>query len=606
MLDIGKRGMTWQSVGAAVLWYAKKSMRLYSIAIDPAVRGQGLGDYLLQTVLGTASIRGSEKVTLEADALQPKLLAWYGKHGFEITETLSDYYGPQQNAVRMEKWLIQKKNPEEQANHLIVVDQVKRWPLSIHGVSVVSARDYLADERFRSSERFHVVNCCQSYKTHSLGYYVSLIASARNHRILPSVMAIKDVSNLAIAQSMVEEIDDLVQSHLGPLGQDTFTMTLFMGQTTDDSFSELARALFSLFQVPYLKLTWNKNHHWKLKKISALNLHQDHEIPAEIQSHALQGYFQKRRYPRARRKPYKYDLAILVNPNDPTPPSCPIALDHFKKAAEQVGFFVEFIQKQDDRRLGEFDALFIRETTAIDHHTYRMARYAYTEGLVVIDDPWSILHCANKIYLHERLSRGRIRQPASWLLTRPLATPAYLSSLPLPLVLKLPESSFSLGVFCVHDLGSLQETLKTLFNKSDLVIAQAFMKTAFDWRIGVMDHAPLFACKYYMAEGHWQVYNWAQAGSDLLAGDAETLTIPQVPPAILKAAIKAAGLIGDGLYGVDLKEIQGQPYVIEINDNPNIEAGLEDLVAGEELYLRIMTSLVNRIDRERSQARYLQ
>ena len=43
---------------------------------------------------------------------------------------------------------------------------------------------------------------------------------------------------------------------------------------------------------------------------------------------------------------------------------------------------VELIEKKDYARLGEFDALLIRETTAIDHHTYRYATKAESEGLV--------------------------------------------------------------------------------------------------------------------------------------------------------------------------------------------------------------------------------
>ena len=102
-----------------------------------------------------------------------------------------------------------------------------------------------------------------------------------------------------------------------------------------------------------------------------------------------------------------------------------------------------------------------------------------------------------------------------------------------------------------------------------------------------------------MANGHWQIYNWAESNPSNFSGDSETIPVNQVPAHIIKAAIKSSSLIGNSLYGVDLKDINGKAYVIEVNDNPNIDAGVEDLLLKDELYLRIMNSFLNRIERER-------
>ncbi|MFR6033296.1 MAG: hypothetical protein ACLUKN_09060 [Bacilli bacterium] len=56
-------------------------------------------------------------------------------------------------------------------------------------------------------------------------------------------------------------------------------------------------------------------------------------------------------------------------------------------------------------------------------------------------------------------------------------------------------------------------------------------------------------------------------------------------------ALKMANLIGDGLYGVDLKETSdGRILMIEVNDNPNIDANIEDKVVGQKLYLGLCKS----------------
>ena len=66
-------------------------------------------------------------------------------------------------------------------------------------------------------------------------------------------------------------------------------------------------------------------------------------------------------------------------------------------------------------------------------------------------------------------------------------------------------------------------------------------------------------------------------------------------------ALRAAGLIGDGLYGVDIKQTDRGPVVIEINDNPNLEVGVEDAVIKDDLYRRLLADLVRRVELRRRQ-----
>ncbi len=590
--------------GAATVFLHRRSLRIYSIAVNPDFRRSGVGELLIQHITDLSVAKGFEKITLEADASNMRLVDWYRKFLFETTHQLIDYYGPGENAFRMEKKLTDSPIRSLKGGNIIVVDNDKKQHIQLPMVNVISAREYLSDETFRNSDRFHVLNLCCSYRTHSIGYYVSLLAAARNHRTTPSVMSVKDISNLSIAQSLFDEIREFAEDKLRHLSKETFELTVILGKTEHNRYVDFGRKLFALFNIPFFTISLVKSEGWRVRKLKILTLDHISKNHPEILNESLSLYFEKKRYRRTHLKKYKYDLAILVNHEEKTPPSCRKALDRFKKAAEKVGFFVEFITKMDYRRICEFDALFIRETTAIENHTYNIARHAYTEGLVVIDDPWSILHCSNKVYLHERLSKAGISQPRTWLLTKKKCDETIIDSLPFPLVLKLPESSFSLDVFRVDSREEMESKLAEMFSKSDLVIAQEFLESEYDWRIGVLDNTPLFACKYYMARGHWQIYNWESKGESDFSGNSETIPINQVPTAIINAAVRSSSLIGNGLYGVDIKEIEGKAYVIEINDNPNIDAGIEDLLLQDELYLRIMTSLFNRIEKERQCTRY--
>ncbi len=60
---------------------------------------------------------------------------------------------------------------------------------------------------------------------------------------------------------------------------------------------------------------------------------------------------------------------------------------------------------------------------------------------------------------------------------------------------------------------------------------------------------------------------------------------------LLEIAVKAAAAIGTGLYGVDLKQVDDDFTVIEVNDNPTIGEGEEDQKA-PDIYDRLIHYLV--------------
>jgi glutathione synthase/RimK-type ligase-like ATP-grasp enzyme len=135
-----------------------------------------------------------------------------------------------------------------------------------------------------------------------------------------------------------------------------------------------------------------------------------------------------------------------------------------------------------------------------------------------------------------------------------------------------------------------------MLKESDLIIAQEFCPSDYDWRIGIIDGEAFFACKYYMAKGHWQIYNWKAENKNDQDGEADCLPIEDVPRKVLKMALKSAKLIGDGLLGIDIKVVNNIPMVIEINDNPNIDFGVEDGFYGDLVYTKVLTALKNRLD----------
>ena len=104
------------------------------------------------------------------------------------------------------------------------------------------------------------------------------------------------------------------------------------------------------------------------------------------------------------------------------------------------------------------------------------------------------------------------------------------------------------------------------------MIAQEFVPTSFDWRIGVLGGEAIFACQYRMARGHWQVVKYRD-GKSQLEGGFSAIPLDRVPHGVIETAVKGANLMGDGLYGVDMKQTDKGLYVIEVNDNPDVNHG---------------------------------
>jgi glutathione synthase/RimK-type ligase-like ATP-grasp enzyme len=254
------------------------------------------------------------------------------------------------------------------------------------------------------------------------------------------------------------------------------------------------------------------------------------------------------------------------------------------------------------QRVAEYDALFIRATTSVNHATYRIARRAAAEGLVVIDDPESIVRASSKIYLAEAFARAGVPSPQSVILGRKDALASIdelYARLGLPCVVKEPDSSFSRGVHKARSRDELVHYVTSTLERSELVLVQAYAPSAFDWRIGVLDGEALYAERYHMSPGHWQVVRTTKSGARAW-GDVDCVALGDVPANVVKAAVRAASVIGNGLYGVDLKQLDdGSVVVIEVNDNPSMDAGVEDLLLKDELYLRVMQSFRRRLDHQR-------
>jgi glutathione synthase/RimK-type ligase-like ATP-grasp enzyme len=442
-----------------------------------------------------------------------------------------------------------------------------------------------------------VINLADDCSYMSVGYYCSLLAEARGERVIPSVETILDLSRKSLYEMALPELDAVLQKDITRQANPpkaSFTLTICFGAVPNTGFRNLARLVFDRFRCPLLRVSVQKEGDWRIKTIEMIAPKQLSPEEFDFFQNALHGYSRIGWQAPKRRKSLRYSLAVLVNPDEALPPSDPRALKQFQKAGAAEGIEVEMITRKDFLRLAEYDALFIRETTSIKDHTFRFAKKAEAEGMPVIDDPTSILRCTNKVYLAELLSKNGIPAPKTMIVDREHLD-TLVEGLGFPMVLKIPDGSFSRGVHKAENKEELTAYARKLFKTTDVILAQEFMYTEYDWRIGILNRQPIYAAQYFMSRAHWQIYKHGDGGKTD-SGDSRTLPVEEAPQEVVEAALKAANLIGDGLYGVDMKQNSRGAFVIEVNDNPNIDRGIEDAYLKDELYLMLMRDFKRRIE----------
>jgi glutathione synthase/RimK-type ligase-like ATP-grasp enzyme len=474
-------------------------------------------------------------------------------------------------------------------NVYFVVNHRRDWPFETPGATVITAREYIANDNDVGADSARTFNFCRTSRYQGRGYYVSLVAEARGHRPWPDVKTIEDLQSDDPRRVLSGDDDAAWTISSAPEGR--IAIESYFGRDPAGHNDAAARQLFALLHAPFIRAMFQCiDGRWT--PTEARLLYPGHLDAAQLKLAAAAAADYLASTVRRQRGKGPPALAILHNPDAPDPPSTPAALKMFCKIAREMGIRTEIIGRDAIERLPEFDALFIRDTTHVNHYTYQFARRAVAEGLVVIDDPDSIVRATNKVFLYELLSRHQIPMPRSLIVHRDNVD-QIVATLHLPCIVKLPDSAFSRGVAKVESQERLDEVLESFFEQSELVVAQEWVPTEFDWRVGVLDGRALYVCKYMMAPGHWQVIK-REPGKHV-EGKTIALTVGETPEMVVKTAVHAASVVGDGLYGVDLKQVGDRCYVIEVNDNPNIDAGNEDGVMKDALYREVLGVFVRRI-----------
>lgn len=522
------------------------------------------------------------------------------------------------------------------ARLLLVAPDAADLP-KVPGALAVRVEDFLAAVPTGTARNATVINLCPTLRYRSRGYYVSLLCEARGLKVIPTLESSESLADphamfrgLQLAhipsvdrkemqsrrRAVPAEIlpdDDDDDEAAGPVllrrvGRDDelsfrpvtdaecADQVVCFGRCLDDRFQTLARRVYQVWPAPAMRVRFiHEDDEWKVVQVTPLAALKLKGADRDLLLETLRRP-EFLRPPRPVAEEHMPSIAILYDEMSLFAPSTTETMEKLERVAARKGVLARRIGMNEMNRLGEYDAVFIRAYTSVTSPVFQFALRAESLGKPVLDDTQSIIRCSNKVFLHELLTREGVPTPRS-VVSTPHTPWAELARLGLPFVIKLPDGAFSAAVHKVESKADYLRHSKPMFQQSPLLISQEWLPTEYDWRVTVLDGKVLFTCKYFMARGHWRIR--AEDKRGISYGKVEAVHRDHAPREVTRVALRACRAVGNGLYGVDLKDTRRGPVVIEINDNPNIDVGYEDRADGDVIFEDLIDCFTRRIERAR-------
>ena len=164
--------------------------------------------------------------------------------------------------------------------------------------------------------------------------------------------------------------------------------------------------------------------------------------------------------------------------------------------------------------------------------------------------------------------------------------PRAMDELGLPLVVKIPDGSFSRGVHKVRHAGGVPPHRRRAV-RGDRPPAGAEVP-ADRVRLARRRARRRAAVRLPVPHGARPLAD-RQAPARRLRARGRLSHLRSRPGAAARSSTSRCARrspIGDGFYGVDIKETDDGFIVMEVNDNPNLEHGIEDQVGKDEIWIR--------------------
>jgi hypothetical protein len=178
---------------------------------------------------------------------------------------------------------------------------------------IITSRDYLAHPALFRAGRPKVINLSNSYAYQSRGYYASLLASSRGHKVIPTVETMIDLSEKKLYENALPELEVALNKCRKDLGG-TFParVAVFFGIGPTKAWDRFARLLFDWFRAPALEVTIKDGEWASIRKVGFLPLNRMKGDEESRFLASLDVYTSREWRDTKARTPARYTFATLV------------------------------------------------------------------------------------------------------------------------------------------------------------------------------------------------------------------------------------------------------------------------------------------------------
>ena len=135
---------------------------------------------------------------------------------------------------------------------------------------ILTVRDYLARPELFDGQRPVIINLSRSYAYQSAGYYASLLAEARGHRVLPTVATMLELSRKPLYAGAIPDLESALNRDAAKLSnwpENDFRLLIAFGLVNYPGFERFGRALFGRFRCPLIEVSISSGDALSIKRI---------------------------------------------------------------------------------------------------------------------------------------------------------------------------------------------------------------------------------------------------------------------------------------------------------------------------------------------------
>ena len=225
---------------------------------------------------------------------------------------------------------------------------------------VLRVDDYISKPALFSGRRPYILNLSRSYAYQSEGYYASLLAEARGHRVSPSVHTMIELSAKGLYKHALPDLGERLEEALAKGAPKIESLFVAFSKPEVPGYERLAREVSDWFRTPALEIEFGATATHGIARVKMVSPQKLKGERRDFFLDAMSTYTAGRISTPKTRAPAKWALAVLVDPKDKMGPSKPASIKRLSEVAAKMGVEVEVIDPTDLPSLAEFDALFDR------------------------------------------------------------------------------------------------------------------------------------------------------------------------------------------------------------------------------------------------------